>query len=138
MAQWQRMTEVEQRQVVEGISAYSAELCDLLDDTSSDSSEEQDLEEMILVAAHSLVYTVPEHTKMDPNLRLRDLAALDARGWSEEYLVENFRFRRADIGIFFNELRVPHRLTVNGSRYFKLEAILGSFWLGASASQGHD
>ena len=97
--------------------------------------EVEEPEDCLAASVLAMVYRAPENTTMEVNLRLFDLTRLDAR-FDDEFLVENFRFRRAEIGIFMEHIRLPEEIKVNGSRYTKLEGLLCSWWRGATAAQG--
>ena len=119
------------------VALVAVMLDEMEEDSDVDMDEVEDMECCLSASALALIYRAPENTTMHMNLRLLDLNRLDARFGSDEFLVENFRFRRNEIGIFMQHIRLPDVIKVNGSRYTKLEGLLCSWWRGATAAQGN-
>ena len=67
--------------------------------------EVEGLEGCLAASVLAMVHRAPEDTTMHVNLRLFDLVRLDAR-FDDEFLVENFRFRRAEIWIFMEHIDI--------------------------------
>jgi hypothetical protein len=115
-------------------------LAEIDPDSSGDSSDAEEyqnaLEGALVASLLCSLYRAREDTTQDVNLRMLDLARLDA--WYDgEWLCENTRFEREHIVTFLQELRIPDVMILNGSRYTKLEAILVTLRRGATAGQGN-
>ena len=114
----------------------AAQVSDSSDDSNSDFSEDSDAEKAVALSALAMVMQAPEETGMDRSKRVWDLDRLDALGGDED-LVENFRFEQEYLVVLLNGLRIPNRMVINGSVYYKLEVITATLWRGATAAQGN-
>ena len=76
MSQWQRLSEMEQREVTNATLVGSMELEELMSDSSATSSDFDEAEEFVVTCAAAILYKVPETTRSDPNLRLTTMATL--------------------------------------------------------------
>ena len=109
MSQWQRLSELEQRDIMDALGFSAVIMAEAGEDSEASSDELDDLENNLIACSHAMIYRTPEDTTMDVNLRLLDLGRLDGR-YDDEFLVENFRFRREHIVIFMQHLRLPDHL----------------------------
>ena len=102
MSTWQRLCvrSPEQREMCSAVALAAVMLAEMEEDSDVDMDEVEDMECCLSASALALIYRAPENTTMHMNSRLLDLNRLDARFGSDEFLVENFRFRRNEIGIF--------------------------------------